>query len=283
MTKGTKGRGSVAPPAKPSPIAELRRRWRRYAVPLRLLEQLEQDASLPLGTDYLRLAQRMIEACENCRTYFRDHAKMADEMAKDAKSASRNARDLARFLRRYWKSTDLRNATVKAYPFFALALAKQNAVLRPAGLPPMPHGNLEFLPTMYADMLANLSHFLPRIATSGTAHRRRHGILFGASLLRKGRPTTPETACLFAVVFHARQATGPLRDAWARNDNAAIFGPMPKEGRPLYKIAAAFVCAAFPTAKETLEERQAADRLAVFLKRNPTATLDEAGMSFSWE
>jgi hypothetical protein len=279
MTKNAKGRGDSAPPDKPSPIAELRRRWRRYASPLGLLDQED----LPEGTDKLRLAQRMIEACENCRIYFRDHAKMADELKKDAKSARQNARQLARFLRRYSKSTDLRNATVKAYPFFALALAKQNAVLRPGGFPPMPQGNLEFLPIMYADMLDNLGHFLPRIAESGTAHRRRHGILYGASLLRKGRPTPRETACLFAVVFHARQATGPARDAWARNESAAIFGPMPREGRPLYKIAAAFVCAAFPEAKGTFEEKQAADRLAVFLKRNPTAALNETGMSFSWE
>ena len=73
MTKDAKGRGDNAPPAKPSPIAELRRRWPRYVTPLRLLER----ARLPVGADKLRLAQRMIEACENCRGGLPEHVEMA--------------------------------------------------------------------------------------------------------------------------------------------------------------------------------------------------------------
>ena len=262
MTKDAKGRGDAAPPAKPSPLAELRRRWPRYAKPLRLLER----ARLPVGADKLRLAQKMIEACENSRGGLPEHVDMARALDEDAKSASHAARDLARFLRRYWNfpmlPAELEDAGKKAGLFFAR---------RESGLVSESANGLAFLPIKYAAMLEHLAKDLPRVAKSGTAHRRRHGILFGASLLRKGRATDPVTACLFAVVFHARQATGPARDAWVQNESAAIFGTMPKEGSPLYKIAAAFVCAAFDLPETTLDDKKAADRLALFAKRNPGA------------
>ena len=262
MTKDAKGRGDNAPPAKPSPIAELRRRWPRYVTPLRLLER----ARLPVGADKLRLAQRMIEACENCRGGLPEHVEMARALDKDAKRASHAARDLARFLRRYWNfpmlPAELEEAGRKARLFLAR---------RESGLVSETADGLAFLPILYAAMLEHLAKGLPRLAASGTAHRRRHGILFNASLLRKGRPTDPVTACLFAVVFHARQATGAARDAWTRNESAAIFGLMPKDGRPLYAIAAAFLCAAFDLPEGAIGEKEAADRLALFVKRNPGA------------
>jgi hypothetical protein len=262
MTKDAKGRGDNAPPAKPSPIAELRRRWPRYAFPLGLLDQED----LPEGTDKLRLAQRMIEACENCRSGLPERVEMARALNQDARRASHAARDLARFLRRYWTFPMLPAELEEAGRKAGLFLAR-----RESGLVSESADGSAFLPILYAAMLEHLAKGLPRVATRGTAHRRRHGILFNASLLRKGRPTYPETACLFAVVFHARQATGAARDAWARNESAAIFGPMPKDGRPLYAIAAAFVCAALDLPEGTIGDKEAADRLALFVKRNPGA------------
>ena len=305
MTKDAKGRGDAAPPAKPSPLAELRGRWRRYATPLGLLE----DVELPEGADKLRLAQKMIEACENSRRAYaataarlglrgdawggKDHIEAARDLKSEAQAARKAARDLARFLRRHEGFPSLPSALAESVWRGASEIIEQAArfedrdttgaemlkakqqhawnMARNAGLG---RGLEAWGPLFLAAILESFAQSLPRIATSGTAHRRRHGILFGASLLRKGRATDPVTACLFAVVFHARQATGPARDAWARNESAAIFGTMPKEGSPLYKIAAAFVCAAFDLPEGTIGDKEAADRLAVFVKRNPGAKPD---------
>jgi len=274
MTQDAKGRGDAAPPAKPAPLFELGRRWplyaKRYAKPLAMLEKAE----LPAGTDRLRLAQKMIEVCENCRGGLPDHVDMARAIDEDAKSATHAARDLARFLRRYWKfprlSAELEEAGRKARLF----LAK-----RESGLVSETDDGLAFLPIAYAAMLEHLAQRLPRLPTTGTAHRKRDGIYYGASLLRKGRPTVPMTACIFGLVFNARQATGPARDAWANQDRAAIAGPMPEHGSPLYKIAAAFARAAF---EKEIDETQAADRLAKFLKRNPAAEFTGFRVMIAW-
>jgi hypothetical protein len=223
-------------------------------------------ARAPVGTNKLRLARTMIEVCENCRDGLRDHVDMARELEKDAKGASAAARDLAIFLRRYWRfprlPAEMQKASAKARLFFAK---------RESGLVSESDDGFAFLPIAYAAMLEHLAQSLPRLATTGTAHRKRDGIYYGASLLRKGRPTVPMTACIFGLVFNARQATGPARDAWANQDRAAIAGPMPTHGSPLYAIAAAFVSAAFKLPEGELDEKKAADRLAKFLKRNPAA------------
>ncbi|MFN6253663.1 MAG: hypothetical protein ACK4Y5_16530 [Acetobacteraceae bacterium] len=283
MTQGAKGRGDNASPAKPSPLAELRQRWPCYAKPLRFLER----ARLPVGADKLRLAQKMIEACENSRGAYaatalrlglrgdawggKDHIEAARDLKSEAQAARKAARDLARFLRRHEGFPSLPSALAESVWRAASVTIEQAArfedrdttgaemlkaqqqtawnIARNAGLG---RGLEAWGPLFLAAILESFAQSLPRIATSGAAHRTRHGILFGASLLRKGRATDPVTACLFAVVFHARQATGPARDAWVRNESAAIFGPMPKEGSPLYKIAAAFVCAAFKLPETTL-------------------------------
>ncbi len=273
---------------------------------------LAKARRLPVGTDRLRLAQRMIEACENCRGAYRETAarlglrgdsfggkgylEAARDLKSEAQAARKAARDLARFLKKHegfpnlpsalaesvWRAASL---TIEQAARFSDRDAwfqkaqQQNAwnIARNAGLG---RGLEAWGPLFLAAILESIAQSLPRIAESGGAHRSRNGILFGDSLLRKGRPFEDDTACLFALVFHARQATGPARDAWARNESAAISGPMPKDGSPLYAIAAAFVCAAFP--KVELSEKKAADRLALFLKRNPGAQLYER-VGIVWE
>jgi hypothetical protein len=300
----------------PSPLAELRRRWPRYAKRYaKPLAKLAEARRLPAGTDRLRLAQRMIEACENCRGAYGETAarlglrgdsfggkgylEAARDLKSEAQAARKAARDLARFLKKHegfpnlpsalaesvWRAASI---TIEQAARFEdrdttgeemLKAQQQNAwnIGRNAGLG---RGLEAWGPLFLAAILESFAQSLPRIAESGGAHRSRNGILFGASLLRKGRPFEDDTACLFALVFHARQATGPARDAWARNESAAISGPMPKDGSPLYAIAAAFVCAAFP--KVELNEKKAADRLALFLKRNPDAQLYERVL-IAWE
>ena len=313
MKQGAKGRGDNAPPPKPSPLAELGRRWSLYETPLADLAK----ARLPAGTDRLRLAQKMIEACENSRGAYaatalrlglrgdawggKDHIEAARDLKSEAQAARKAARDLARFLRRHEGFPSLPSAlaesvwrgasrTIEQAARFEdrdatgaeLLKAKQQTawnIARNAGLG---RGLEAWGPLFLAAILESFAETLPRIAESGGAHRRRNGILFSASLLRKGRPFEDETACLFALVFHARQATGPARDAWVRNESAAIFGPMPKEGRPLYAIAAAFICAAFDLPEGTIGEKEAADRLALFVKRNPGAKLQQRVL-IAWE
>jgi hypothetical protein len=270
MTKGAKGRGDAAPPAKPSPLAELRRRWpnyaKHYAKPFALLEK----ARLPVKTDKLLLAKKMIEALKNCEradhpNLPHDFLDMAREISKDAKSATKNAQELARFLRRY-KRFPLIESVIKE--------AAERAGVEDGRFPNV---------VQFAATLNHLAESLPELATRGDGHRTRYGIRYRESLLRKGLPPDRITACLFAMVFHARQATGPARDAWARNESAAIFGPMPKDGNPLYSVAAAFVSAGgFEETSGGLGAKKAADRLATFMRRNPGAEYRGFRMVYVW-
>jgi hypothetical protein len=259
----------------------------------------------------------MIEACENGRGAYaeaalrlglrgdvwggEDDIEAARDLKSEAQAARKAARDLARYLKKHEGFPSFHSAFAEAVSRAAsltieqaarlqdrdttgaemLKAQQQNAwnIARNAGLG---RGLEAWGPLFLAAILESFAETLPRIAESGTAHRRRNGILFRASLLRKGRRADPVTACLFALVFHARQATGPARDAWARNESAAIFGPMPKEGRPLYAIAAAFLCAAFDLPEGTIGEKEAADRLALFVKRNPGAKLQQR-VGIVWE
>ena len=299
MTQKAKGRGDVAPPAKPSPIAELRRRWPRYAEPLGLLEEVE----LPAMADKLLLAEKMIDTCEGYRgahveiaSLLRlnggpwwgasDHLAAARELKQDADSARKAARTLASFLRRF-----------ESYPsfpsFFAetvcdgassvlpepLSIVDQVAIrlgakLRVSNEPGLDRELFSFTPLFLAAVLEAFAQKLPSIAASGIEQRIKHGLVFRESLLRKGAPLKPETACLVVLVYHARQATAPAQDAKPIAKRAAKLGAARKGGNPLYKIAAAFVSATFDLEKGALNERQAADIVTKFEKRNAGAKPD---------
>jgi hypothetical protein len=273
-----------------------------------------EKAELPAGTDRLRLAQSMIEVCENCRGAYaktalhlglrgeawggKDELEAARDLKSEAPAARKAARDLARYLKKHEGFPSFHSAFAEAVWRAAsltieqaarlqdrdttgaemLKAQQQNAwnIARNAGLG---RGLEAWGPLFLAEILQSFAETLPRIATRGSTHRKRNGIYYGASLLRKGRPTVPMTACIFGLVFNARQATGPARDAWANQDRAAIAGPMPEHGSPLYKIAAAFAGAAF---EKEIDETQAADRLAKFLKRNPAAEFTGFRVMIAW-
>ena len=270
MTKDAKGRGDNAPPAKPSHLAELRRRWpnyaKRYAKPLDLLE----EARVPVETDRLRLAQKMIEALRNVERTDdpdlpHDFLDMAREIGKDAKGAAKNARELARFLRRYERFPQIGSVIEEGAERAGVEDGHFPNALR------------------FAETLNRLAESLPELATRGEWHRTRYGIRYRESLLRKGLPPDRITACLFAMVFHARQATGPARRAWLRNDRSAIWGAMPTAGNPLYGVAAAFVSAGgFTEAGGGLDAKKAADRLATFMRRNPGAEYCGFRIAYVW-
>jgi len=247
----------------PSPIAEYFRRLpkyaKRYAKPLSLLE----EACLPAGTDKLRLAQKMLDALKDCQDADNPHRPhdfldMARDIGKDAKGAARDARELARFLRRYERFPRLSSTIGQAALSASLEGGHFSDILR------------------FAEMLDRLAESLPELPLRGDSHQTRYGIRYEDSLLRKGLPPDPITACLFAMVWHARQATGPARDAWLREDWNEIGRAMPKDGQPLHGVAAAFVSAADFKGAEgelaaQLDAKKVADRLATFMRRNPGA------------
>jgi hypothetical protein len=312
MTKDAKGRGDSAPSLSPASILELSRDWPRYAEALRLLRKAPAPAEhdkLRLAKRMIEVCQ----ACdletfdEDDRPFFFHQPDKLRSLNSDTKAARKAARDLARIIRRHDDALELRDAIKDAVWVGACryiieeqneiileheketgktlseaaheaelyaALEKQENAMKAAHEAGLAWGLRVCEGSFIAAVLEDFADNLPEYIAGSRRDRLRNGIRFRSSLLRKGRSADALTDCLFGLVFHARLATGAGRDAWAIAASIYNAGPMPKDGEPLYDIAAAFASAAFKLEKGELDEKKAADRLRHFLNRNPGAEFE---------
>jgi hypothetical protein len=305
----------------PSSIFEISRRFPGYAKALRLLRKAPAPAEhdkLRLAKHMIDVCEGCVtEEDDEAFDVLRDRTDELRLLKNDTKAARKAARDLARIIRRHHGSPTLGNAIESAVWVGACryileeeneiileeenetgkdlseaarearlysALDKQENAMNAAceaGLNfGLRCGDTAFIAAVLEDFADNLLSYIEESA----ADRRRRGIRFKSSLLRKGRSADALTDCLFGLVFHARLVTGAGRDAWAKAGKMPITAPMPEDGEPLYGIAAAFASAAFKLEEGELDEKKVADRLRQFLIRNPGAEF--AGhqvTNFLWE